>query len=132
MSVKVFYATRPRQLSEVVKVELHQDFCRESGVAKAGEAFDLGQVLAALTGAGADKGKLVTFDPAGTDGSQTIVGVSQVVIEAGTDDVDGVVYSARGTVLALSGLRGLDALTADQQAAALADLKALGLIVRPF
>lgn len=128
--VNVFYANRPRQLSELLKTELDPNWSREAGVVKAGQTFDLGQVIAALTADGPDLGKLVAFNPAGVDGSETIVGVSQMVVDASDNDVYGVPYSARGAVLSLSGLRGLDALTAPQKAAALAQLTALGLIVR--
>lgn len=128
MSVQVLRATRPRQLSEVVKVELHPDFSRESGPVAAGTAIDLGTVLGKLT----VSGNLVPFNPAGADGSQEIVGVSQRVVEAEAEDDDRLVYSARGTVLSASGLRWPDAISAPQKAAALVDLTAMGLIVRDF
>lgn len=128
MSVKVFYADRPRQLSEVVKYETHPDYSRESGTALAGEEFDLGQVLGKVT----VSGKLVVLDPAATDGSEDVVGVAQTLVEAGADDVEFVVYSRRATIFSASGLRWPPGITAPQKAAALAQMEALGLVVRNF
>ena len=126
MSVEVFRAKRPRQLSEVVKYETHPDYSRESGIALAGEAFDLGQVLGKVTASG----KLVVLDPAASDGSEKAAGVSQVVVEAGAADVVDVVYSRRATLFSASGLRWPAGITESQVATALAQLETLGLIVR--
>lgn len=126
--LKVLTVARPRQLSEVVKAEVHPDICRESGTLLAGEAVDLGTVLGMV----AATGKLVPLDPTAADGSQNVEGVSQVAIEVGEEDSDGLVYSARLTVLSAAGLRWPAGMTDVQTAAALAQMKALGLIVRGF
>lgn len=127
--VQVHKVPRPRQLSEVVKVELHPEWSRDSGTVLAGEAVDLGQVLACITAAGATKGKLVVLDPAGVDGSEVAIGVSQAIVEAGASDVP-VVFSARGTVVALSGLRWPAGITDADKAEALGQLAALGIVAR--
>lgn len=128
MSLRSFSIPRPRQLSEVLKFEVHQDYSRDTGTALAGEAFELGQVIAEVTASG----KLVVLDPAATDGSQTAVGVALQEVEAGTDDVEGVLYAARGSLVSASGLRWPAGIAAAAQAAAVAALVALGIVVRDY
>ncbi len=126
--MRSFSIDRPRQLSEVLKYEHHPDYSREAGTALAGQAFDLGQVIAAV----AASGKLVVLDPSKTDGSEKAIGFTHDVIEAGADDVEGVVYSARGSLASASGLRWPAGITAEQTAAALGQLAARGIVVRDF
>ena len=126
--LKSFKVQRPRQLSEVLKYEVDPNYSRDTGTALAGEAFELGQVVSKVTATG----KLVVFDPAVVDGSEKIVGVALNEVEAGAADVEGVPYSARISTLSASGLRWPAGLSAPQLAAGLAQLAALGLVVRDY
>lgn len=115
----------PRQLSSVVKWEVFTDFSRGSDIAASGNVFVMGQVVA-LNGAG----KLVPLAPAASDGTEKAVRVLHVDVDASAGDVDQVVTAKRATIVAGSGLTWPVGITTNQKAAAIAQLDALGIVVR--
>ena len=82
--------------------------------------------------AGSDDGKLVEWDPAATDGSQLICGFSLRAVAAPVgEDVPGLIYTRRVSLIAAAAVRWPDGLTADQKAAAIRDVEQrLGIVVR--
>lgn len=65
-----------RVLSDVVRHEYEQGFCRERETLKAGNALQVGEPVGKITAAGADKGKVVPWNPAASDGSQDVYGIA--------------------------------------------------------
>lgn len=127
--LQTFSVPRPRQLSEVLVWEASAEYSRASGTLLAGALIDLGTPLAKL----AAGGQLVPWNPAGNDGSQTIVGVSlEVVADAQATDVDGILYVDALAVLRASGMRWPAGLDAPGLAAGIAALRALGIKVRSY
>lgn len=84
-----------------------------------------GMVLGKLT----TGGKYVQFDPAASDGSEDAAAVLFDNIDARTSDKAAVV-TARDTEVKANRLTWPAGITAPQKAAAIADLAALGIIVR--
>ena len=123
-----FSMARPRQMSDVLKTEVHVELSRKSGVALAATALVLGMVLGKLTVGG----QLVPFNPAGNDGSEDIEGVALMDVEAGAADVPDVLYARRMAVLSASGLVWPAGISPADKAAALAALDALALVVRSY
>jgi hypothetical protein len=74
-------------------------------------------------------GKVVPLNPSATDGSQNTIGVVLRRVTVGTTDTP-IVVIERDAVLLADGLIWPAGITTDQQAAATAQLAALGLIVR--
>lgn len=84
-------------------------------------------------GAGDDGGKLAAWDPEATDGRQIIHGVclKDCAAAEGEDLVGGVLFSRRMSLLYAPAIVWPEGVSADQKAAALADMEdRLGLIAR--
>lgn len=90
-----------------------------------GGLFLPGEVLGKVT---AD-GKYTKLDPAATDGSENAAGVHYGTVEATTADADGVAF-VRFCEIDAAALIWPDGITGGEKTAALADLKALNVIVR--
>lgn len=81
----------------------------------------------------AGSGKIVVLSATGLDGSSKCIGFSFVNRDPGNaDQLKGVTYGARGPlVVADAGIVWPAGFTADQKLAAIADVTALGIVVRP-
>lgn len=77
----------------------------------------------------AGSGKYKAHDPANTDGSQVAVAVALQSVDATAADMPGVVI-ARHAILAESYVLWTDGISAGNKAAAIAQLKALGILIR--
>ncbi len=130
-------------MSTLLKKEVDPEISRGVGTLLGGtggnaRVVKLGQLIGRITGteeapAGDKLGKLVAWDPAATDGSQIVHGVCLKDCEApdGTDRVDGLLYSRRFSVLNRANIVWPAGVSAEQQAAAIADIEdRLGLILR--
>lgn len=130
-------------MSTLLKKEVDPEISRGVGTLLGGTGGNarpvkLGQLIGRIAGteeapAGDKLGKLVAWDPAATDGSQKVHGVCLKDCEApnGVDRVDGLLYSRRFSVLNRASIVWPAGVTAEQQAAAIADIEdRLGLILR--
>jgi hypothetical protein len=90
-----------------------------------GGSFTLGTVLGKITASG----KFTELDPAAEDGSENAAAVLGADCDASTADKIAMVV-ARGAVLDVAGLVWPAGITDPQKAAALSQLKALGLVPR--
>ncbi len=130
-------------MSSLLKKEVDPEISRGVGTLLGGtggsaRVVKLGQFVGRIAGteqapAGDKLGKLVAWDPAATDGSQKVHGVCLKDCEApnGVDRVDGLLYSRRFSVLNRASIVWPAGVTAEQQAAAIADIEdRLGLILR--
>ncbi|MFL9828788.1 head decoration protein [Rhodoplanes sp. SY1] len=96
----------------------------------AGDGFD---VTVALDTDAPAIGKLVAWDPAGADGRQLVHGIALADAEAadGVDTVGGLLHLRRGPAIVFAPeLLWPVGVTADQKAAAIAALGALGILAR--
>lgn len=130
-------------MSTLLKKEVDPEISRGVGTLLGGtggnaRVVKLGQFVGRIAGteqapAGDNLGKLVAWDPGATDGSQKIHGVCLKDCETpnGVDRVDGLLYSRRFSVLSRANIVWPAGVTAEQQAAAIADIEdRLGLILR--
>lgn len=95
--------------------------------------FAAGDVFTFAVTAAAGAGQLTALNLSATDGSQNAVGVvvKAETAVAGTDNVNALAYLARGpAVLLADGLVWPSGITSTQQAAATAQLAALGIVIR--
>lgn len=95
----------------------------------AGDQFFIDVVVAA----GDDGGKLVAWDPAAGNGSEVIKGIClrDCVAADGSDNIEGLLYAKRLSILVASEIVWPEGITAGQKAAALNDMDdRLGLIIR--
>jgi hypothetical protein len=77
-----------------------------------------------------DIGHYVAFDQDGTDGSQNAVAIAYAEAETGVSETKGITLVERDAEVIGDELTWPDDIDADEQAAAVAQLKALGVIVR--
>ena len=119
--------TAPLVLSAVLKMEYDPAFCRETETLTAGEKVGVGELVAKVGE------KIVPWDPAASDGSQTVYGLSvdEVETPSGVDN-DLCQILVRGPAI-LSPLQipgAWSTATAPQKAAAIAALEAKNILVR--
>lgn len=115
--------TEPAGLGSVLKWEQDGTYSRDKVVVASGENLALGTVVGRITASD----KIVACDQAAVDGSEVAVGFLIAAYDASAADVDGVIIARDAEVVA-SGLVWPASVT--DQAAALAELKAAGIIVR--
>lgn len=118
--------TEPARIGDVLKREWDALYNREIGTVASGQNLLLGTVLGRVTVGG----ELVELDPAAADGSETAIGVLLEPVDASTAALSGV-FLARGPAVVHDGALVFDAgVTAPQRAAAIAQLRALGIVSR--
>jgi hypothetical protein len=99
---------------------------RDNLTFKSGNTFKPGQVCGIITATG----KVVPLDPAASDGSDDAAVLPVYAIDATAADVMGVGITREATVKE-DGLIWPAGISAPNKAAAIAQLKALGIIIRP-
>jgi hypothetical protein len=102
------------------------NYSRDTATVAAGQKLGLGTVIARKT---ADK-KRHALDPAATDGTQIATGVLIEAVDATLIDRDGLIV-ARHAIVADRALIWPAGITAAQLETAIAELEALGILVRP-
>jgi hypothetical protein len=117
-------ALEPNNISDVLFWEIDPTYSREVVTIAAGRWLPIGSVLGRVTASGL----YVAFDPAATDGSQN----PAAVLLADTDAFVDVKVAAfvRGGIVKRSGLKFINSVTPEQQAAALAALSLSGIVAR--
>ncbi len=117
--------TEASRLGDIVKWEEDGNFSRDKIVVLSGEDLAIGAVLGKVTASG----KLVELNPDASDGCEVAVGVLTAACDASAADVNAVMI-ARDAIIVASGLVWEGTVTAGEKTAAIAELKALGIIVR--
>ena len=114
---------QPKNLSDVLLVEVSTGWTKQKGTLLAGSKYTLGQVLAKVTG------KYQVIDPAGAAAAKKAVVVLAEDVDATDGDRPGVLI-ARGAVVDLNELVWPAGFTDAQKATALDELNALGIVAR--
>ena len=116
----------PLNLGDLLKYEAPNLYSRDRVTVAAGQTLALGTVLGMVTATG----KVKQIDPSATDGSQYAAGVLMQAVDATLIDRDDALIVARHAICASHALTWPDGIAAAETLAALAQLKALGVLVR--
>ena len=116
----------PVHLSDLLKYEAPNLYSRDEVIVAAGQSLALGAVVGRV----AATREIVALDPTASDGRETVAGVLiEAVVTAATERKRSVIVARHALVF--GGSLVLPAtLTSEQTAAALAQLAALGIVVR--
>lgn len=116
----------PLNLGDLLKYEAPNLYSRDLVTVAAGQTLPLGAVLGRVTATG----KVKQIDPSATDGSQYAAGVLMQDADAPLADRDDGLMVARHAIVADHALHWPTGITTAEQQAVLAQLKALGVLVR--
>ena len=115
-------------LADLLKYEAPNLYSRDEVVVAAGQTLALGAVVGRVTATR----EIVALDPAANDGREIAAGVLlEVIVTTATERRRSVIVSRHAIVFG-GALVFAPTLTAEQTAAALAQLAALGVLVRQF
>ena len=116
----------PVHLSDLLKYEAPNLYSRDEVIVAAGQSLVLGAVVGRITATG----EIVALDPTANDGRETVAGVLiEAVVTAATERKRSVIVSRHALVFGGS-LVLPTTLTSEQTTAAIAQLTALGIVVR--
>ncbi|QTD44977.1 head decoration protein [Ottowia testudinis] len=118
--------TESLNLGDLLKYEAPNLYSRERVTVLAGQHLVLGTVVGVVTATG----KCRALDPAATDGSQIAAGVLLQDCNASLAERDDGLMVARHAIVAHHALTWPKDITTEAKAAAMAQLKALGVLVR--
>src|SRR5690606_29446627 len=116
----------PLNLGDLLKYEAPNLYSRDRVTVASGQNLPLGTVVAIVTATG----KFKQIDPSAEDGTQVAAGVLLQACDATLIDRDDGLVVARHAVVAHHALAWPDAITTAEKLAAIAQLKALGVLVR--
>ena len=116
----------PLNLGDLLKYEAPNLYSRDRVTVASGQNLPLGTVLGIVTASG----KYKQIDPSAEDGTQVAAGVLLQACDATLIDRDDGLVVARHAVVAHHALAWPDAITTAEKLAAIAQLKALGVLVR--
>ena len=116
----------PLNLGDLLKYEAPNLYSRDRVTVAAGQNLGLGTVVGIETATG----KVKVIDPAATDGSEVAVGVLATSVDASLIDREDGILIARHAVVADHALTWPAGITPLDKAAAIAQLKAAGVLVR--
>lgn len=114
---------QPKTLSDVLIVEVKPGWTKDRGVIIAGQQYEVGTVLAKVSG------KYQMLDPTGTGAAKKAIGVLAQKVDT-TAGERRAVFIARGATVATDGLEWADSVTDAQKTTAITELEALGIVVR--
>lgn len=114
--------TEGMNLGDLLKYEAPNLYSRDQVTVASGQNLALGAVV----GLNAATGKVKVLDPAATDGSQTAAGILLEPVDASASDRDDGILA----IVADSALVWPAGITNAEKAAAIAELKAIGILVR--
>lgn len=118
--------TKAKNLGDLLKFEAPNLYSRERTTVVAGQTLELGAVVGTVTATG----KTTRFDPEATDGSQVPTGVLLADCDASLIDRDDGLIAARHAIVADGTLIWPVGIAPADKAAAIATLKALGVLIR--
>jgi hypothetical protein len=116
----------PNNLGDLLKYEAPNLYSRDLATVAAGQQLSLGTVV----GLESATNKLHALDPTATDGTEVAVGVLATDVDATLIDVDDALLIARHAIVASASIVWPAGITAAEQAAAISQLKTLGVLVR--
>lgn len=116
----------PNNLGDLLKYEAPNLYSREAAIVSAGQNLALGTVV----GRDSTTGKLGALTPAATNGLEVAVGVLANPVEAALIDRADAILITRHAILARHAVIWPAAITPTQQATALLQLEARGVLVR--
>jgi hypothetical protein len=116
----------PNNLGDLLKYEAPNVYSRDVATVAAGQNLVLGTVVGRETATN----KLKALDPAATDGTEFAAGVLAADTDASLADRDDALLIARHAIVARSALIWPTDITPTEQAAAIAQLEARGVLVR--
>lgn len=114
---------QPKDLGDLLLLQVCPGWTKSNVTLLAGTDYPLGQVLAKVAG------KYQRLDPAGSGAAKKAAAVLAERVDATASDQPGVII-ARGAVLALGQMVWPAGITDAQQAVALDELNALGIVAR--
>ena len=118
--------TEPKDLGDLLKYEAPNLYSRDRVTVASGQTLALGTVVGVVTATS----KLKALDPAATDGTEIARGVIANEVDAALADRDDGLLIARHALVARNALVWPSGITAELKAAAEAQLKAIGILVR--
>jgi len=118
--------TEGMNLGDLLKYEAPNLYSRDQATVASGQNLALGAVVGIVSATG----KVKALDPAATDGSQTAAGIVLQPVDATAGDRDDGILLARHAIVADSALVWPAGITNAEKAAAVAQLKAIGILVR--
>ena len=113
-------------LGDLLKYEAPNLYSRDRVTVASGQNLPLGTVVGLVTATG----KFKQIDPSAEDGSQVAAGVLLQTCDATLADRDNGLVVARHAIVSDHALQWPEAITAAEKASAVAQLKALGVLVR--
>ena len=116
----------PLNLGDLLKYEAPNLYSRDRVTVASGQDLPLGTVLGIVTASG----KYKQIDPSAEDGTQVAAGVLLQGCDATLADRDNGLVVARHAIVSDHALQWPEAITAAEKASAIAQLKALGVLVR--
>jgi hypothetical protein len=111
---------------QFLKYEEEQGYSRDDVIVASGQNIAVGEVVGRITASG----KIAAFDPAASDGTQNAIGVSLSYVDATAGDKPGVIVARQAIVVDRDNLVWGGSPTTAQKDAAVAQLKALGILAR--
>lgn len=121
----VVYSEGPN-LGDLLKYEAPNLYSRERVTVAGGQTLKLGSVVGMVTATG----EIKALDPSATDGTQSACGVMMQDCDAGLALRDDGLMVARHAVVSDKALQWPAGIAVAEQRAAIAQLKALGVLVR--
>ena len=118
--------TEAMNLGDLLKFEAPNLYSRDRVTVDAGQNLPLGTVLGIVTASG----KYKQIDPSAEAGTQVAAGVLLQGCDATLADRDNGLVVARHAIVSDHALQWPEAITAAEKASAIAQLKALGVLVR--
>lgn len=118
----------PNTLGDLLKYEAPNLYSRDEVLVGAGQTLALGAVVGRVTATR----EIVALDPAANDGRETVAGVLIEAVTTSATERRRSVLVARHAIVFGGALVLPASLTSEQTAAALAQLAALGVLVRQF
>ncbi len=118
--------TEAMNLGDLLKYEAPNLYSRDRVTVAAGQNLPLGAVVGMITATG----KVKQIDPSATDGSQYAAGVLMQRCDAALAERDDGLMVARHAIVSDHALQWPTGITAAEKASAVAQLKALGVLVR--
>lgn len=118
--------SEPMNLGDLLKYEAPNLYSRDRVTVASGQNLQLGTVVGIVTATG----KFKRIDPSAEDGTQVAAGVLLQACDATLADRDDGLIVARHAIVADHALAWPDAITNAEKLAAIAQLKALGVLVR--
>ncbi len=118
--------TESMNLGDLLKYEAPNLYSRDRVTVAAGQTLPLGAVVGMVTATG----KVKRIDPSATDGSQVAAGVLMQAVDAALAERNDGLMVARHAIVSDHALQWPTGITTAEQQAAIAQLKALGVLVR--